>query len=188
MAHAPHLTSRFFRARARAFTLIEVIVVLIIISIVSAAAISSMGKTRQNRQRSAARTLGVNIAYARERALATGHATWVYVYTNTETISLYETIAASVVPITDPATNTQLTTVLGSSSDNAQFAEVGVLAVNGSTSASPIIFGFDWQGRPTDSGGVLLTSDWTITISQAGQTTITLTVYAETGFAAVTAW
>ena len=168
--------------------MIELITVIVIIGIVSAVAVGSMSKSRQNRQRAAAHTLVVNIAYARERALATGHATWVYVYTNTETLSLYETVGGSVVAMTDPATNKQLTTVLGASSDNAQFAEVGVLAVNGATSGSAIIFGFDWQGRLTDSGGVLATTDWTVTITQSGQTTITATIYAETGLATVTAW
>ncbi len=174
-----------FRNPRRAFTLIELIVVIIIVGIVSATAIGTMGKSRQNRQRSAARTLSVNIAYARERALATGRSTWVYVYTNTETISLSETISGALVTMKDPATNNQLTTVLGASSDNAQFAEVGVLAVNGATSASPFIFGFDWQGRPTDSIGTPLTSDWTITITQSGQTTITITLAAETGLTTI---
>ena len=180
---------RALRGGVRAgFSLIELITVIVIMGIVSAVAIGSMGRSRQNRQRAAAHTMVVNIAYARERALATGHPTWVYVYTNTETFSLYETVGGVLVTMTDPATNKQLTTVLGASSDNAQFAEVGVLSVNGATSASAIIFGFDWQGRLTDSGGALASSDWTITVTQSGQTTITVTVYAETGLATVTAW
>ena len=180
--------SRAWDDRRRGFTLIELIVVIVLVGIVSAVAIASMGKSRQNRQRAAAHSLVVNIAYARERALATGHPTWVYVYTNTETITLYETVGGSLVTMTDPATNAQLATVLGASSDNAQFADVGIGTVNGATSASAIIFGFDWQGRLTDSGGTLIVSDWAVTITQTGQTTITLTIYAESGLAAVTAW
>lgn len=171
-----------------AFNLIELVVVIVIIGIMAGVAIGTMGRSRQNRQRQAARTLVSEISYARERALATGHATWVYVYTSTETVSLHETIGGSVVAMTDPATNKALSTALGAGSDNAQYAEAGVLSVNGSTSGSAIILGFDWQGRLTDSGGVAATSDWTITISQTGQTTITLTVCAETGLASITAW
>ena len=171
-----------------AFNLIELIVVIVIIAIMAGVGIGTMSKSRQNRQRQAARSLVTEFSYARERALATGHATWVYVYTNTEVVSLYETISGSVVAMTDPATNRPLSTTLGNSSDNAQYAEVGVLSVNGATSASAIIFGFDWQGRLTDSGGVAATSDWTVTVTQSGQTTITITLYAETGLASVTAW
>ena len=172
----------------RGFTLIELIVVIVVIGIISGVAIGTMGGSRQNRQRQAARTLLSDISYARERALATGHATWVYVYTNTEVVSLFETVGGVVVTMTDPATNRALSTLLGSGSDNSQYNEVGVFTVNGATSASAIILGFDWQGRLTDSGGVAATTDWTLTLTQTGQTTITLTVYAESGLATITAW
>lgn len=171
-----------------AFSLVELIVVIIIIGIMSGVAIGTLGRTRQNRQRSAARALVADLLFARERALAAGHATWAYIYTNTEAVSLHETVSGSVVPMTDPATNKQYSTVLGASSDNGQFAEVGIAAVNGATSGAAIILGFDWQGRLTDSGGIAASTDWTITISQSGQSTITLTIYAESGLAAVTAW
>ena len=177
------------RARSfrRGFSMIEVIAVIVIVGIVGAAAIGSMNKSRQNRQRAGSRALAAGVAYARERAMTLARPTWVYFYTDTETATYAETVGGAVVPIANPATGAQLSTVLGSASDNAQFAEVGIGTVNGGTSGSAIVLGFDWQGRPTDSGGMLLTSDWAITITQSGQTEITLTISHETGLGTI-AW
>jgi prepilin-type N-terminal cleavage/methylation domain-containing protein len=170
----------------RGFSLIEVIVVIVLMGIVGVVAIASMTKSRQNEQRAAARALAVGINYARERALTTGRSTWCYVYTNTERVDYYETVSGVVTAITDQATNTQLATVLGSTTTGVNFSEVGVLQFNGSTSASAQIFGFDWQGRPVNSGGTLLTTATTITISATGQTSITLTIAAESGLLTTT--
>jgi prepilin-type N-terminal cleavage/methylation domain-containing protein len=174
------------RSSGRGFSLVEIIVVIVLLGIVSGVAIASMTKSRQNEQRSAARTLAVAINYARERALTTGRSTWCYVYTNTERVDYYETVSGSVVAMTDAATNTQMTTVLSSSTSGPNFSEVAIGAFNGSTSASAQIFGFDWQGRPVNSGGTLLTTSQTITITATGQSTITLTIAAESGLLTTT--
>jgi prepilin-type N-terminal cleavage/methylation domain-containing protein len=179
-----------YRSRApssgRGFSLVEIIVVIVLLGIVAGAAIGAMSKSRQNGQRTAARAIAVAINYCRARALMTGHATWVYVYTNSEHVDYYETINGSVVSMTDPATNTQLTTQIGSSAAYSVLKESGVLTFDGTTSASALIFGFDWQGRPTDSGGTLLTGSTTITVNETGQTTITLTVAPESGLLTIT--
>ena len=169
----------------RGFSLIELVAIIVIVGIVSATAIGSINKSRQNRQRVGARTLAAGIACARERAMTLSRPEWVSFYTDTETATYAETIGGAIVPIADPATNTQLCTVLGNSSDNAQFAEVGIGSVNGATSGSAIILGFDWQGRPTDASGTLISSDWSVTVTQSGQADITLTIFHETGLCAI---
>ncbi len=174
------------RSHGRGFSLVEIIVVIVLLGIVSGVAIASMTKSRQNEQRAAARALAVGINYARERALTTGRSTWCYVYTNTERVDYYETVSGSVVAMTDPATNAQIATVLSSTTSGVNFSEVGVLAFNGSTSASAQIFGFDWQGRPINSGGSLLTTATTITVSATGQSTITISIAAESGLLTIT--
>lgn len=174
------------RSLGRGFSLIEVIVVIVVIAIVSGVGIASLSKTRQNGQRSAARAIAQGLMYCRERALASGRSTWAYVYTNTERIDYYETVSGSVVAMTDPATNAQVTTLLGSSAAFNAHKESGVLQFNGSTSASAQIVGFDWQGRPINSGGTLLTSSTTITVTQTGQTTITVSIAPESGLVTIT--
>ncbi len=160
---------------------------MVLLGIVSGVAIASMTKSRQNEQRSAARALAVGINYARERALTTGRSTWCYVYTNTERVNYHETVSGSVVAMTDPATGAQIATVLGSAASGVNLSEVGIGAFNGSTSASAQIFGFDWQGRPVNSGGALLSSATTITVVATGQSTITLSIAAESGLL-TTSW
>jgi len=171
----------------RGFSFIEILAVISIVGIVGVAAIASMAPSRQAKQRAAARGLAAGITYVRERALTTGRSTWCYVYTNTEKIDYYETISGTVTSITDPATNAQLSTILGASSWNNQYTDTAIGTVNGATSASAIIFGFDWQGRLVDSGGSLYSTARTITVTQSGQTDITLTIAAETGLVTI-AW
>jgi hypothetical protein len=77
-----------------------------------------------------------------------------------------------------------MTTVLGTAATIDGVAGTAIGTLNGSTMAATI--GFDWQGRPLDSLGVLLTADQTITVTASGLSTVTVTIVAETGAVTIT--
>lgn len=172
----------------RGFSLIELVVMITIISIISVVAIASTRTTYQTKQRTAANSLASDLTALRQRSIATGNNAWASINTATDTALYSETISASVVAIIDQATGTQLGTRLGAASESGFLTGVEIGTINGSTTTTTI--GFDWLGRPLNSGGTPLTTTTTITVtaSQGSATfsAITLTIQPETGLVAIT--
>ncbi|MEI7658417.1 MAG: type II secretion system protein [Phycisphaerae bacterium] len=170
--------------RSRAFTLVELIVVIVILGIMAAAVAPSVTQSTQGRQRSAAQLVARDLRYAQARAVATGRRAWVTINPGSETLTYSEDVSGVATAITDPATGSQMTTVLGSAATIDGVAGTAIGTFNGATTTATI--GFDWQGRPLDSLGVLLTADQTITVTASGLSTVTVTIVAETGAVTIT--
>jgi prepilin-type N-terminal cleavage/methylation domain-containing protein len=170
--------------RARAFTLVELIIVIVILGIMAAVVAPSVTQSAQSRQRSAAQMLVRDLRYSQARAVATGRRAWVTVNPSTETVTYSEDVSGMPVAVLDQATGSQMTTVLGTAATIDGVAGTAIGTFNGSTMAATI--GFDWQGRPLDSLGVLLTANQTITVTASGLSTVTVTIVAETGAVTIT--
>ncbi len=170
--------------RARAFTLVELIIVIVILGIMAAVVAPSVTQSAQSRQRSAAQMLVRDLRYSQARAVATGRRAWVTVNPSTETVTYSEDVSGMPVAVLDQATGSQMTTVLGTAATIDGVAGTAIGTLNGSTMTATI--GFDWQGRPLDSLGVLLTANQTITVTASGLSTVTVTIVAETGAVTIT--
>lgn len=170
--------------RARAFTLVELVVVIVILGIMAAVVAPSVTQSAQSRQRSAAQMLARDVRYAQARAVATGRRAWVTINPATETVTFAEDVSGMPVAIIDQATGAQMTTVLGATATIDGVAGTAIGNVTGSGSA--VTIGFDWQGRPLDSLGALLTTNQTISVTASGLSTVTVTVVAETGAVTIT--
>ncbi len=171
--------------RARAFTLVELIVVIVILAIMAATVVPSVAVSAQARQRSAALLLARDLMYAQSRAVSTGRRGWVTINPATETATYSEDVNSVATAIIDPATGAQMTTVLGAGAVIDGVAGTAIGNVTGSTIA--VTIGFDWQGRPVDALGALLTANQTITVTAGSASAITVTIVAETG-AVTVAW
>ena len=163
----------------RAFTLIELVAVIVILGIMAAIAIPASSATVNTRQRSAALLLSRDLRYIQQRALATGRSTWVAFSPSTNTVSYSETISGAVTLITDQSTGRQLSTIVGSASEAGWYAGVGFPTLNGSAVAATI--GFDWQGRPIDQLGTLLTTSQVFRVTAPGCTAVIVSITPETG-------
>ncbi len=172
----------------RGFSLIELVVMIALLAIIGVSAIASTQSSGQSKQRLAARMLVSHLSSLRERAIASGSSTWATFNTSTDAATYSQTVNASIVAITDPATGAQLATRLGAGSEGALLAGIEIGTINGSTTTTTI--GFDWMGRLVNNAGTLLTTSTTITITSSGTTpaapAITITIQPETGLAAAT--
>jgi hypothetical protein len=99
-------------------------------------------------------------------------------------VTFAEDVSGMPVAIIDQATGAQMTTVLGATATIDGVAGTAIGNVTGSGSA--VTIGFDWQGRPLDSLGALLTTDQTISVTASGLSTVTVTIVAETGAVTIT--
>lgn len=152
------------------FTLAEVIAVVAIMGILAAVAIPALGSLGASRGAAAARQVARDLAYARERAQATGLRSWV-VFNITE--SSYEVLAepvglpgrANAAPVDGSNPSRQRSQQL----NEGPFAGVVITNVNfdGATEV-----GFDWLGRPLNSTQQLLALPGTITLTGDRQVTV----------------
>jgi prepilin-type N-terminal cleavage/methylation domain-containing protein len=149
--------------RLRGFTLVELIVVTVITSIVAAVAIPALSSITLARKRVAARMIQRDLAFARERALATGTVHWVVFTPAGDTYSVLSENPASpgragAAAITDPATGRAMLVRL----NTGDFAGVDL---TGASFGSGAELGFDWLGRPLGTGGTALASPGAVTLS-----------------------
>lgn len=149
--------------RRAGFTLVELIAVAVITSIIAAVAIPALSSVGLARKRVAARMVQRDLAFARERALATGAVHWVVFTPASDTYSVLAENPSSpgragATAITDPATGRTMLVQMNS----GDFAGVDLTAASFGSGAE---VGFDWLGRPLATGGSLLASSGTVTLS-----------------------
>lgn len=139
-------------------------------SILAAVAIPALSSMSVARRRVAARMVQRDLAFARERALATGAVHWVVFTPSSDTYAVLAEDPASpgrsgAGPITDPATGRAMLVQLNS----GDFAGVDLTAASFGGGAE---VGFDWLGRPLATGGALLASSGTATMSNGYTVTV----------------
>jgi prepilin-type N-terminal cleavage/methylation domain-containing protein len=163
----------------RGFTLVELITVAVLTSIMAAVAIPALSSMTRTRHRVAARTVQRDLAFARERALATGTSHWVVFAPAGDTYAVLAEdpgapgrVGASA--IDDPATGRPMLQQL----NQGDFAGVDLISALFDGQAE---VGFDWLGRPLAVGGGALAGDGVVTLSDGH----TVTVSAAGG---LTAW
>lgn len=149
---------RHSRANSRraGFTLTELVVVMLIMGVLGAVAVGSIESLSSTRLNAAAHAVTRDLAYARERTMATGTRHWVSFSVADSSYSVLTESAttpgfANATSLRDPATGMPLVTRL----NTGEFAGVSIASVSfdGGTTV-----GFDWLGRPLATTGSRLTS------------------------------
>lgn len=165
------LTRRRPAIRSRGgFTLIELIVVLVITAVMAGVALPTLANLQSTRAAAAQRQIAADLITIRERAMATGTLHRAF-FQPAKAECGYYTVAGS-----NPASNVETLIQLPGSGqawlmrmNQGEFAGVSLLSVSIGSGTSVT---FDWQGRPYDASGTLLSSNGTIMLT--GQRTITI--------------
>lgn len=136
------------------FSLIELIAIIVILAILSAGAVPAISHYTNRNAAAAANELHDNLAYARQRALASGRTNWVQFQIGENRWVLLEENPqqpgkANAGPIPDPATGRAMTTPLGTGA----FATVNLTSAQFDGQNE---IGFDWLGRPLNASETLL--------------------------------
>lgn len=160
------------------FTLVELIAVIAILGIMSVTAVVAISGTDAARARAAGSALARDLTFARDRAISTGTTSWVVFSVATNSYSVLAENPASpgragAIAITDPATGQSFVARFG------QRESAGVSIQSVSIPGGGNDLGFNWLGRPSNSAGTLLTSNATITLTNA----VTVTVSGGVGLA-----
>ena len=153
------------------FTLIEVVALLVLASVLAAAAVANLDRLSNTQASVASRQLLRDIAYARQRAVATGTVTWIAFDEAAESWTLLAEDPlnpgrANAVPLNDLATGDPFVQTLG----DGVYGNVGLVSADFDTDVE---VGFDWKGQPlaaTESplvaeGVVLLTGGHAIRVA-----------------------
>lgn len=139
------------------FTLVELAGAMVVVAILAAAAVPTLRAARDTRRSIAAHEARLDLAYARERAMATGMPCWVRFDVPSRTWSLLEGTSSSgtladATPVLDPGTGRPWVRDLAAGA--LAGVTLGPIDFDGGT-----VVGFDWLGRPlradaTDLRGV----------------------------------
>lgn len=149
------------------FSLIELIAVIVVVAILAGTAVPTLSFMTSSRSRMAGRQLLRDVTFARQRAVATGDRSWVVVDVNAETWSILAENPASpgragATVLTDMATGRPFTITLNA----GEFQGVSITSCNFDSGNE---IGFDWMGKPLNSGSVALAADGTIVLSGGEQ-------------------
>jgi len=153
------------------FTLVELVSVLVILAVLAATAVPTLAALSTIRQGKAARLILRDVAFARERALATGRRSWIEFDVADQIVSLtaddpQATGFDDSIAITDSGTGRAYTRAFG----------VGDLRDAGFSDPDfndDAVLGFDWLGRPIDrdgndlsaAGSIALSGGWAIEVT-----------------------
>ncbi len=152
------------RARTRgAFTLIELVAVMILVGILGVAATVSFNSMPASRQAAAARQIQRDLAFARERAMATGIRHWVVFSLASNSYSLLAEDPlnpgrASATTIKDPATQSPFVQRLNLN----EFVGVTLASVTFDAGAE---VGFNWLGEPLNSSATALAASGVVRVT-----------------------
>jgi prepilin-type N-terminal cleavage/methylation domain-containing protein len=164
--------------RRPAFTLIEILCVVVILAIAAAIVVAGVSGDNDLNAKSAARVVMTDLLYAQNRAIATQSPVYVKFSTSTNSYGLYSALNPAAVYITDPATQANYNTTLGSSAiPNSTLSSV---SLGGQT-----VLYFDELGTPyscaTDgTSATALTTAGAVNVS-SGKATVTISVQPNTG-------
>lgn len=161
-----------FRAR-RGFTLIELIAVLLIVAIIAATAAPAMSGLGDTRAAMAAKHMLRDLAFARQRAVATGTPTWVVIDTAGQTWTILTEDPdnpgrSNATTLPDPATNGDYVIDLADDS----FAGVSLTAASFDGAQE---IGFDWLGRPLNAAESSLAAQGSVTFTGNHRVTVEVT-------------
>lgn len=146
----PDATRRAAIGARRAFSLLELVAVMVIAGILAVSAVPAMSSLADARADAAARELHRDLSFARQRAVATGTRAWVVFDAAAGSWTVLAEDPSSpgrsgATAVTDPATGAALVRRLGASSFG------GVSMLSAAFDGAPEV-GFDWLGRPLNSG------------------------------------
>jgi prepilin-type N-terminal cleavage/methylation domain-containing protein len=159
-----------FSCVRRGFTIIELIAVLLVVAIVAATAAPTLSGLADTRAAMAAKHLLRDMAFARQRAVATGVPVWiVFDLTDQEWEILEEDPntpgRAGATPMVDPVTGRIYTIEM----EVDDFAGISLVSV---TIDGNVEIGFDWLGRPLNSADTDLAAVGTVTLTGNHRVTI----------------
>ena len=153
--------------RRSAFTLIELIAVMTLVAILAAVAIPSFASVGSTNAGMAARILAADIAFARQRAIATGVRTWVTIDPDAEQWTLASEQPG--VPGLADALAIQRPGVGGAWSVNFTDFDLDSADVTAAVFDGAPTVGFDWRGQPLQASGARLAADGVVSLAGGRQ-------------------
>lgn len=159
------------------FTFVEMVAIMVLVSILAAAAVAQLDRLEDSQAGIASRQLLRDLAYARQRAVATGSVTWVSIDPVAETWTILHEdplnpgrVNAAV--LTDLSSGEPMVETLGTGAFVA--VQLATVDFDGNDEV-----GFDWLGRPRGASEAALAAEGVVTLTGGH----TIRVAAGTGYA-----